>query len=84
MKKKIMYVKPFAEKVYMENVLPLASGSTQGSGGAGGATGGGTGGGFNDDDDDPPPGGSGGAKGYAWDEDDSASSTFAWREFKKQ
>ena len=83
MKKKIMYVKPFAEKVYMENVLPLASGSTQGSGGAGGATGGGTGGGFNDDDDDPP-GGSGGAKGYAWDEDDSASSTFAWREFKKQ
>lgn len=84
MKKKIMYVKPFAEKVYMENVLPLASGSTQGSGGAGGATGGGTGGGFNDDDDDPPPGGSSGAKGYAWDEDDSASSTFAWREFKKQ
>lgn len=83
MKKKIMYVKPFAEKVYMENVLPLASGSTQGSGGAGGATGGGTGGGFNDDDDDPP-GGGGGAKGYAWDEDDSASSTFAWREFKKQ
>lgn len=78
-----MYVKPFAEKVYMENVLPLASGSTQGSGGAGGATGGGTGGGFNDDDDDPP-GGGGGAKGYAWDEDDSASSTFAWREFKKQ
>lgn len=83
MKKKTMYVKPFAEKVYMENVLPLASGSTQGSGGAGGATGGGTGGGFNDDDDDPP-GGGGGAKGYAWDEDDSASSTFAWREFKKQ
>ncbi len=83
MKKKIMYVKPFAEKVYMENVLPLASGSTQGSGGAGGATGGGTGGGFNDDDDDPP-GGGGGAKGYAWDEDDSTSSTFAWREFKKQ
>ena len=84
MKKKVMYVKPFAEKVYMENVLPLASGSTQGSGGAGGATGGGTGGGFNDDDDDDPPGGGGGAKGYAWDEDDSASSTFAWEDFKKQ
>ena len=82
MKKKVMYVKPFAEKVYMENVLPLASGSTQGSGGAGGANDGGSGGGFNDDDDDPP--GGGGAKGYAWDEDDSASSTFAWREFKKQ
>lgn len=83
MKKKVMYVKPFAEKVYMENVLPLASGSTQGSGGAGGASDGGSGGGFNDDDDDPP-GGGGGAKGYAWDEDDSASSTFAWKEFKKQ
>lgn len=85
MKKKVMYVKPFAEKVYMENVLPLASGSTQGSGGAGGANDGGSGGGFNDDDDDDdPPGGGGGAKGYAWDEDDSASSTFAWKEFKKQ
>lgn len=82
MKKKTMYVKPFAEKVYMENVLPLASGSTQGSGGAGGATGGGTNPTFNDDDDDPP--GGGGAKGYAWDEDGSASSTFAWKEFKKQ
>ena len=77
-----MYVKPFTEKVYMENVLPLASGSTQGSGGAGGANDGGSGGGFNDDDDDPP--GGGGAKGYAWDEDDSPSSTFAWKEFKKQ
>lgn len=84
MKKKVMYVKPFAEKVYMENVLPLAGGSTQGSGGAGGASDGGSGGGFNDDDDDDPPGGGGGAKGYAWDEDDSASSTFAWKEFKKQ
>ena len=82
MKKKVMYVKPFAEKVYMENVLPLASGSTQGSGGAGGANNGGTNPTFNDDDDDPP--GGGGAKGYAWDEDDSASSTFAWKEFKKQ
>ena len=83
MKKNVMYVKPFTEKVYMENVMPLAGGSTQGSGGAGGASGGGTGGGFNDDDDDPP-GGGGGAKGYAWDEDDSASSTFAWKDFKKQ
>ena len=84
MKKKVMYVKPFAEKVYMENVLPLANGSTLGNGGAGGANDGGSGGGFNDDDDDDPPGGGGGAKGYAWDEDDSASSTFAWKEFKKQ
>ena len=87
MKKKVMYVKPFAEKVYMENVLPLASGSTQGSGGAGGATGGGTGGGFNDD-----------SKSFFWSdemdgdgkfEDDkqggfSTKTTFAWDDFKKQ
>ena len=84
MKKKTMYVKPLMEVVHVEEEAPLAKYSTQGSGGAGGATGGGTGGGFNDDDDDDPPGGGGGAKGYAWDEDDSASSTFAWREFKKQ
>jgi|GEM_PF-2882275 hypothetical protein len=34
MKKKVMYVKPFTEKVYMENVLPLANGS-KASGNAG-------------------------------------------------
>ena len=76
MKKKIMYVKPFAEKVYMENVLPLASGSTQGSGGAGGSV---------------PGGGVEEAKGFTWEEmegdnsdDDTSKTNFAWREFKKQ
>ena len=76
MKKKVMYVKPFAEKVYMENVLPLANGSTQGSGGAGGAV---------------PGGGVEEAKGFTWEDmegdnsdDDTSKTNFAWREFKKQ
>ena len=76
MKKNVMYVKPFTEKVYMENVLPLASGSTQGDGGAGGAV---------------PGGGPEEAKGFTWEDmegdnsdDDTSKTNFAWREFKKQ
>jgi hypothetical protein len=55
MKKKIMYVKPFAEKVYMENVLPLANGS-KASGNAGQS---------DDDGDFGSP-----AKGFSWDDED--------------
>ncbi len=83
MKKNVMYVKPFTEKVYMENVLPLANGSTQGNGGAGGANNGGTGGG-------PDPGFND-AKPFFWDDDEengysgdgTPKTTFAWDDCKK-
>lgn len=84
MKKKVMYVKPFTEKVYMEIDSHLVGGTTNGAGGAGGANNGGTGGG-------PDPGFND-AKSFVWDDDldggssddNTSKTTFAWDDFKRR